>query len=110
MARIFLTSIPVSAAVRVDSLRSAVASGVDVFVFRAVGAPEHFAGGSDVCGVSHLLMAVVPPWMALGWVFESLQTQIEYPTRILCVTDMSPYYCNQEPLCGILSIWQKFVL
>lgn len=67
-----LTSIPVPGPMCVDSLCSAVPCAVDVFVFGAVGPPEHFAWGSDIWGVSHLFMSVVPSWMALGRVFESL--------------------------------------
>lgn len=45
---LLLTSIPVPGPVCVYSLCSAVACAVDVFVFRAVRPPEHFAGRSDI--------------------------------------------------------------
>lgn len=83
-----LTSIPVPGPVRVENLCPAVARAVRVFVFGTVGPPEHFAGRGDIRGVPHLLVPVVPSWVALGRVFESLQTtrrQIKRPTAAKCL-------------------------
>ena len=69
----FLTSISLSGPVRVECLGSAVPCAVEVFAIRAVRSPEHLAGRGGVRRVSHLLMAVITPWVTLGWVFESLK-------------------------------------
>lgn len=98
-----LTSIPVPGPVCVDSLCSAVARAVDVFVFGTVRPPQHFAGRSDVWGVAHLLVPVVPSWMALGWVFESLRRQI---THLTC--DRSSIMCSQWLQCIFNLTWRTF--
>lgn len=76
LKRLPLTSIPVSGPMCVDSLCSAMSHTLNVFVFRAVRPSEHFGGRSEIWGLSHLLVSVVPSRVALGWVFESLKTQI----------------------------------
>lgn len=71
-----LTSIPVPRPMCMDCLCSPMPHAVTVFVFRAVRPFEHFGGRSNIRGLSHLLMSVVPSRVALGWVFESLKTQV----------------------------------